>query len=339
MGAHGRQAVVSSARITVCVPTIGRMEYLPKTQSSLRAQKVKDVDVVILDNGSGAEAQAFVDQWAASDRNVRVIRNDPRIPMLENFNLGIRAAKTEYVTFFHDDDEYRPDFIEKLVALLDANPSAGLAGSNVDFIDEDGNLTEQRRWVAHDVLLSRREYVQRLIERGRNLIQMPGLVFRREILGDGFDTSLPIYYGDFIMLMRYSEQSDIAILAEPVMRVRRHAKQASTMVPLSRGIPIRTRLLLGYLDEYGQRYPEDKDMVRRLRRRVTLAHRVALVWGWASAKSLDESQACVSSLRQTPVGAALSLSLGGAAALGLRPHRVTSRGLSLVRQLAERLRF
>lgn len=330
---------MTSKRITVCVPTVGRMEYLPKTQASVRAQTLKDVDVLVLCNGSPAEGRAFVDAWKSADANVTILRSDPRIPMFENFNLGIRAARTPYVTFFHDDDEYRDDFLEKMVAFLEKNPSCGVAGSNMDCIDERGQLTEERRWVAEDTVLGRRDYIEKVISRGRNIISMPGLVYRRDILGDGFDTRIPIYWGDFVLLMQYAEQADIAILKEPLLRMRRHAEQASAQVPMSRAAPMRTKLLLEYLDAYAGRFPEDTAMVRRLRRRLLMVERVSLVWGWVSAPSADESSACIASLPETPVDIALAASLRSVSALGLRPHRASARALTLARQVAERLGF
>ncbi len=315
------------------------MEYLPKTQESLRAQTMKDVDVLILCNGSPAEGRAFVDAWKAADANVTILRSDPRIPMFENFNLGIRAAKTPYVTFFHDDDEYRDDFLEKMVAFLTQHPSVGLAGSNIDCIDEQGAVTEERRWVTNDVILGRRAYIEKVIGRGRNIIAMPGLTYRRDILGDGFDTKIPIYWGDFVLLMQYAEQADIAILKEPLLRMRRHAEQASSQVPMSRAAPMRTKLLVEYLDAYAGRFPGDAAMVRRLRRRLLMVERVSLVWGWVSAPSADESNACIDSLPGTPVDVALAASLRSVSALGLRPHRASARAITIARHLAERLGF
>jgi glycosyltransferase involved in cell wall biosynthesis len=315
------------------------MEYLPKTQASLRAQTMKDVEVLVLCNGSPPEGRAFVDAWRAADANVTVLRSDPRIPMFENFNLGIRAAKTPYVTFFHDDDEYRPDFLEKTVAFLESHPSVGLAGSNLDCIDQDGNVTEERRWVPEDTILGRGEYIEKVISRGRNIIAMPGLVYRREILGDGFDVGLPIHWGDFVLLMQYAEKADIAILNEPLLRMRRHAQQASSQVPMSRAAPMRTRLLLEYLDGYLERFPGDAAMVRRLRRRLLMVERVSLVWGWVSAPSNDEGNACLDALPPRPLDRALAASLRTISAVGLRPHRGSTRAITLARQVAERLGF
>ncbi len=332
--------MTQGTRVTACVPTIGRMEYLPKTRACLEAQTLKDgVEIVILCNGSPPEARAYVDAWSATAPNIRVVRSDPRVPMFENFNLGIRASATEYVTFFHDDDEYTPDYLERSVSFLDRHPSTTLVGSNYDFIDERGIVTEERRWIPADALLSRTDYVSQVVERARNIIPMPGLVFRRRVLGDGFDTGLPIHWGDFVLLMQYAEVGEIGVIAEPLVRIRRHQAQASQGVPLSRSIPIRTRVLDEYLCSYATRFPEDVQLVKALRRRVQRLHRVHLLWGWANAPTKAESLACLEALGDEPVDRVSARVLGVAGGLGLRPQRATTRGLSVARKIAERLRM
>ncbi len=328
----------SAAKITLCVPTIGRMEYLPQTRASIEAQTMKDgVDIVILCNGSSEEARAYVDAWAASSRNIRLVRSNPRVPMFDNFNLGIQTANTKYVTFFHDDDRYAPNYLERTVAFLEHHPSAVLVGSNYDFIDESGSITENRRWIAADAVLSRREYLTQLISRARNIIPMPGLVFRRSLLGAGFDTKLPIYWGDFVLLAQYAEQGDIGVIAEPIVQIRRHGAQASNAVPMSRAIPMRTKILMEYLAEYNSRFHEDAELVRQLCRRVERHHRVHLLWGWANAPSREESEACLDAMGKGPLERLSARVLRTAGELGLRPYRATAKGLSTARIIADRL--
>ena len=43
--------------LTVCVPTIGRLDYFPLTRSSLENQTFRNYEVLILDNESPEEAQ------------------------------------------------------------------------------------------------------------------------------------------------------------------------------------------------------------------------------------------------------------------------------------------
>lgn len=324
--------------ITILVPTIGRMDYLPETRRSVSAQTRGDFEVLVLDNASPADARDFFADWARADSRVKIMRADPRVPMFSNFNRGMRATKTELVTFFHDDDVYTPRFLEVLAGELERHPTAAFAGSNFDFVGHDGELLEERRWIKTTELWDAPRYVAQLVGRGRNPVPMPGLVFRRAAFGpDGFDETLPIYYGDFVLLMRASESGGMVASSETVVKIRRHPGQAS-MMTLSQGIVMRTALLAKYVDEYAARHPEDAALVAQLKGRIELTHRAAMVWGWTVADDERERRACVDALGEGRVDGVLRKVLGWADEHGLRPRR-TARLVKAARTAANVLRI
>ncbi|OJY29713.1 MAG: hypothetical protein BGO98_48710 [Myxococcales bacterium 68-20] len=295
-------------RISVCVPTIGRTEFLASTRSSISAQTFEDFEVLVLDNASNADARAIVEDWAATDARVRVLRVEERIPMFENFNRGIRAARGEYLTFCHDDDLVAPRFLEHQVSFLDRNPSVGFVGSNYEYVDETGAVTELRTPVRQTETWRGKRYIRALMRSGRNPLTMQSIVYRRSAIDpDGFDLSLPIHYGDFVLLMRMAERCDVGLVAEPLVQVRRHAAQASSALPLSRGMALRREVLGRYLDELAARWPDEKGLLRELRASLTLAHRTGSLWGWVSAGDAKEAAACVEGLGQTPIDVMLAL--------------------------------
>lgn len=134
--------------ITILVPSIGRMAYLPETRRCVSTQTRRDFEVLVLDNASPPDAQRFFADWARDDERVKILRVDERVPMFTNFNRGMRETKTELVTFFHDDDVYLPRFLEVLAGALERRPAAAFAGSNFDFVDG-------RRLLASDPCFSR----------------------------------------------------------------------------------------------------------------------------------------------------------------------------------------
>lgn len=325
--------------ITVLVPTIGRLAYLPAMKRSLVSQTRRDFRVLVLDNASPPDAREFLRQWAAEDDRVTIERVEERVPMFSNFNRGMRATRTEFVTFFHDDDVYLPRYLEVLTGALEAHPRAAFAGSNFDFVDEEGRVIEERRWIERTELWSGARYVAELVGRNRNPVPMPGLVFRRSAFGPGgFDESLPIHFGDFVLLMRAAEDGGMVACEDAVVQIRKHAAQASAL-PLSGSIGMRTDLMLSYLDEYSARHREDARLVARLRRRVALAHRVGLVWGWLSSEDVGERAACLDGLGQRRPDAVVRSVLGWADRKGLRPKQSGVRLARVARLAANRLRF
>jgi hypothetical protein len=89
------------------------------------------------------------------------------------------------------------------------------------------------------------------------------------------------------------------------MKVRRHPGQASQSIPLSRGIPQRTRVLNDYCVEYLARHPDEKSSVTKLQRRIALLHRVGMAWGWAIASDLSEATACMNQLGESTIDSGL----------------------------------
>ncbi len=326
-------------KITVLVPTIGRMEFLPETKRCLVAQTRTDFRVLVLDNASPPLARDFIRRWADEDPRVEIARVEERVPMFTNFNRGMRATKTPLVTFFHDDDVYLPRYLEVLAGALETYPGAAFAGSNFDFVDESGRGTERRRWIARTGLWSGVRYTRELVTRGRNLVPMPGLVFRRSAFApEGFDESLPIHFGDFVLLMRAAEDGGMVACEEPVVNIRRHSGQASAM-KLSASIALRSELLTSYLEEFGARHPEERALVRALRRRIALGHRAAMVWGWVSAEERGERDACLEALGGRVPDMVVRGALSWVDVHGLRPPHLGSRVLGLARSAAETLRF
>lgn len=291
--------------VTILVPTIGRDVFIEQTIESVQAQTLSDFEVIVLDNASPTLSSQRLMDWAGTDKRIRVLRSDTLLPMFVNFNRGIAAANTEYVTFFHDDDIYASDFLEEMVRGLETHPSAGLAGSNYDFIDERGQVIERRRWIRSPGLVDGRSYIQSLLRRGRNVLTMHGLVFRRSVLRDTFDDSLSIHFGDFLLLMRIAESWNLFLSADSLMKVRRHAGQASQSIPLSSIILQRTCILNAYCVEYLSRHPNEKQSLTKLQRRIALLHRVGMAWGWAISSNSSEATVCINQMGESTIDSAL----------------------------------
>ncbi len=308
-------------KITILVPTIGRMAFLPDIRRAATAQTRGDFEVLVLDNDSPAEAVAFYDDWAKSDPRVKIMRCEPRVPMFENYNRGVRAVRTEFFTIFNDDDVYLPRYFEVLVGQLEKFPGAAFAGSNWDQVDEHGTITDKRRWVKKTELWDFRRYVDELVSRGRNFLPMPGIVYRRRAFGpDGWDKNLSPYWGDCVLLMRAAEEGGVVVVEDTVVQIRRHSDQASmTSMPMSESMKLRRDVLAGYLDEYHARHPEDGAMVDRLRTRVALGYRAGLLLGWTLATDDTERRACATSLGDTTLDKAVGRVLCWAGDVGLRP--------------------
>jgi glycosyltransferase involved in cell wall biosynthesis len=285
--------------VTVCVPTIGRLEYIFQTLDSLKRQTLKNYELLILDNASEPAAAEKLRAYVATNPKARILRSDERLPMFRNFNRGIQEARGRYVTFFHDDDLYEPTFLERTTSMLNSHSRAAFAGSNYFVIDGDNNVGGIRRLIKRTHSQHGDDFIRDLVRRGRNTIPTPGIVFRKSAFDErGFDEAISIHFGDFIILMRMAEQHEAVLIADPLMRIRLHGQNASN-VPMSKAAPLQYQLIHTYIDDFEKRTPGRRHFAVELRDLADAALRRSLLWGWISSDDPVEARRCLELFRST----------------------------------------
>jgi hypothetical protein len=135
---------VSSPRVVIGVPLFEKARWLPEALESLLAQTYRDFALVLIDDRSTDDTVAIA-RAAAGDPRVHVHVNQRRLGMLGNTNRALTLPRAlfpgaEFWALGSDHDVWDPRFLEVLVGLLDATPSAVLAYPLSRRIDEHGAL-------------------------------------------------------------------------------------------------------------------------------------------------------------------------------------------------------
>jgi hypothetical protein len=145
---------------------------------------------------------------------------------VENWNRCLDLAHAPYVCVFHQDDVMLPENLAEKVAILDRHPNVGMVHSNVYQIAADGEVLSAYWYFApspgDEGVHGGDEYFATLF-RGVNRVCCPSVVMRRSCyqqLG-GFDPRLP-FTTDWEMWMRIALHADVAYLATPLVKYRRH---------------------------------------------------------------------------------------------------------------------
>lgn len=117
-------------RVNITVVTHGR---LPLTrvclESLLPTVRGKDVRVTVVDNASKDGSREYLQDIAARHEAVRLHRFERNMGVAVAANYGWADADADYFMKLDNDIEIlRPDWLEKLLAVMDANPCLGLAG-------------------------------------------------------------------------------------------------------------------------------------------------------------------------------------------------------------------
>ena len=106
-----------SELVTVVVPVYNVEKYLNRCINSIVNQTYRNLEIVLVDDGSQDNCPKMCDDWAEIDGRIRVIHKKNQGLGLAR-NTGIDNAHGEYICFFDSDDWIEPDLVEK--ALITA---------------------------------------------------------------------------------------------------------------------------------------------------------------------------------------------------------------------------
>jgi glycosyltransferase involved in cell wall biosynthesis len=125
--------------VTAIITTHNRLGLLKRAIESVYAQTYKNMELIVVDDASTDGTDDY-----CRTLPLRYIH----IPKMESKggnharNLGIKAAKGEYVAFLDDDDYWLPEKIEKQVALIESKDCELVhCGRRLELVSRDGEVT------------------------------------------------------------------------------------------------------------------------------------------------------------------------------------------------------
>lgn len=146
--------------ITVIVPVYNVEKHLEKCVKSIQGQTYKELEIILVDDGSTDSSGLLCDSLAAEDSRIHVIHKSNG-GLSSARNAGLDAAKGDYVGFIDSDDYIAPDFYESLLKISD-NPNT-IVCSRIARVDETGAVFQ--RTYDHDKaeITSISEYIRELL--------------------------------------------------------------------------------------------------------------------------------------------------------------------------------
>lgn len=110
--------------ISIIVPVYRVEPYLRKCIDSILEQTYKDLEILLIDDGSPDQCGIICDEYAQKDIRIRVFHTENR-GLASARNLGLDNARGDYIGFVDADDWIEPDLYEVLIdKIQDADISA-----------------------------------------------------------------------------------------------------------------------------------------------------------------------------------------------------------------------
>lgn len=103
--------------VSIVVPVYNVEKYLKKCVESIINQTYKNLEIVLVDDGSTDNSGKICDDYSISDERVKVIHKQNG-GLSDARNVGIDNSTGKYITFVDSDDTIENDYVEYLYSLL-----------------------------------------------------------------------------------------------------------------------------------------------------------------------------------------------------------------------------
>jgi len=209
--------------VSVILPSFNRTKYLRLAVESVYAQTYTDWEIIIADDGSSEETQAYLRSMESA--RVRTIWLPHSGNPSQVRNAAIAAADCRYLAFLDSDDIWAPPKLERQLAALSGRPSCRWSYTACDRIDENGSplINEQLR-----AMVPQDGWIFEPLLKLEISVAMPTVVASRTVIGElgGFDEQQ--LFGEFHdFSLRLALRGEVVALRDPLCSVRAHAEHYS----------------------------------------------------------------------------------------------------------------
>ena len=207
--------------VSVVIPTRDRSWCLPEAIESVLAQSYKDVEIIVIDDGSRDDTRKVVSRYGGK---LRYYYQENK-GVVSARNRGLSEARGEYVAFLDDDDLWAPGMLERAVsAFRSSEGDTGVVYVGYRYLLRDG---DKSRPLDRKVKCFSGDVFERLIM--GNFIPLPSAVIKRECLekAGGFDERIG-WYEDWELFLRLSLHGyRFLFIDEPLLYIRIHGSNRS----------------------------------------------------------------------------------------------------------------
>lgn len=212
--------------VSVIIPVYNRLDYLPECMESLLAQTYRNLEILLIDDGSTDGTLELCRRYAQEDPRIVVIAADHG-GVSKARNLGLDAAKGEYVFFVDSDDVPHPRLAEVLLHSLTETGAAIAGTKNLPIGLEDWHeiprLIQESADSANTVYKTHEEVIHAFFYGLSPFGVMGGIMIRREFIGQTrFHTELSIGEDYYFIYQNLIKGADAVFLTPRWYYYRNH---------------------------------------------------------------------------------------------------------------------
>ena len=193
--------------VSVIIPTYNRADLVRQAVASVKAQTFRDFEIVVVDDG-GTDGTSEV---LSAEPGLRLLRHPHRQGVAAARNLGVDAARGEWLAFLDSDDLWLPDKLARQISWLENHPEVLICQTDETWVRRGVRVNKPaaHRKVAGQIFLP---------SLGRCMISPSAVMLHRRLLEahGGFDETLPAAE-DYDLWLRLTWRYEVGLVDEPLV--------------------------------------------------------------------------------------------------------------------------
>ncbi len=203
--------------ISVIIPTYNRANYICEAIDSVLAQTYKNVEIIVVDDGSTDNTRDIISQRYNS-KVTYILQNNAGPSSARN--NGIKHSRGDLIAFLDSDDIWLPEKLEKQVELINQSQDIGLVSCGLYQIDPNGNIIGNpliRRNYKNKSSFLKELMIHNIIGGGSSSL------IRRECFERVGFFDEEIWIGeDWNLWLRIAKNYEVKFVEEPLIKYRVH---------------------------------------------------------------------------------------------------------------------
>ena len=204
--------------LSVIIPLYNKQELIVNCLSSILSQTELPDEIVIVNDGSTDDSLESAKKFIEKNKNnIKInIINQVNSGVSAARNNGVLASRNNLIAFLDADDEWQPDFIEKMLKLIQQFPDAVMYSSFHRIKDSDGNFFKPKSVLPDDFSGYIENYAK--IAKVMPIVHSSKVILRKkEFLEIGGFTVGAVLTEDLLLWFKVSLEYNVAFINEPLI--------------------------------------------------------------------------------------------------------------------------
>lgn len=220
------ETVKQQPLVSVIVPVYNTEKYLRKCVDSIIGQTYKNLEIILVDDGSPDSSGHICDEYAQRDERVQVIHKENG-GLSDARNTGIKVARGEYLGFVDSDDWIEPQMYQKLIENSIKFNAEISVGGVAELKEKDGQYEQIRIWERKYATGGTASKIMAMKEFFLGSWSAWDKIYRKEIFDDIVFPFGIINEDDAIALRQLDKCSNVCYTDEPFYNYIHHMGETS----------------------------------------------------------------------------------------------------------------